>query len=105
MGKGCCRVSRSSQGSAILDVHPTSASFTHSNDLATSSSLSLPWFFEENDQFPSMMVNSSSSLFSRGKQSALTTHNWGLDLCGDVPCELPREVVRDAIAMIITSRN
>jgi len=28
-----------------------------------------------------------------------------LDLCGGVPCDLPREVVRDAIAMSVSSRN
>ena len=30
-------------------------------------------------------------------------HNWGLDLCGGVPGDLPREVVRDAIAKSVSS--
>jgi len=51
------------------------------------------------------VVNSLSSLFFGVNQSALATHNWGLDLCGVVPCELPWEMVCDAIAMSVTSHN
>ena len=50
------------------------------------------------------MVNAPSSLFSMGNQSTLLAHNWGLDLCGGVNCDLPREVLRDAIAMSVSSR-
>ena len=52
-----------------------------------------------------MVGNSSSSMLSEVNQSALTTHNWGLHFCGGVPCESPQEVVHDAIAMNVTSRN
>ena len=76
-------------------------SFNHSNDLAAPSSLGLPWFFEENYQSSSMVVNSSSSLFSRGKQSALMTRTCSLDLCGGVPWE----VVHDVITMAVNSCN
>jgi len=69
----------------VLDIHPTSASFNLSNELAASSSMSLLWFFEEKDQSPSVVVNAPSSLFSMGNQSTLSAHNWGLDLCGHVP--------------------
>ena len=86
----------------VLDIHPASASFNLSNELAASSSMNLPWFFEEKDQPPSLVANALSSLFSMGNQSA---HNSGLNLCGGVPCELSREVVRDAIAMSVSSRN
>jgi len=51
------------------------------------------------------VVNAPSSLFSMGNHTSLSPHNWGLDLCGSVPCDLPREVVRDAIAMSVSSRN
>ena len=51
------------------------------------------------------MVNAPSSLFFMGNHTSLSAHNWGLDLCGDVPCYLLREVVRDAIAMSESSRN
>ena len=45
------------RGSVVLDIHPTSASFNLSNEVAASSSTSLPWFFEEKDQTPSLVVN------------------------------------------------
>ena len=76
----------------------------HSNELATSTS-SLPWLFEEKDQATSLLVNAPSSVFSMGNHASLSPYSWGLDLCGSVPCDLPREVVRDAIAMSVSSRN
>jgi len=51
------------------------------------------------------VVNAPSSLFSVGNHISLSSHNWGLDLCGGVPCDLPREVVRDSISMSMSSRN
>ena len=51
------------------------------------------------------MVNAPSSLFTIGNHTSFSPHNWGLDVCGVVPCDLPREVVRDAIAMSVSSRN
>jgi len=51
------------------------------------------------------VVSAPSSMFSMGNHTSLSPHNWGLDLCGGVPCDLPREVVRDAIAMSVSSRN
>jgi len=51
------------------------------------------------------VVNALCSLFSMGNQSTLSSHNWGLDLCGGVPCDLSWEVVRDAIAMSVSSHN
>jgi len=51
---------------SVVDIQPTWASFNYSNELPATSSLSLPWFFQENKHSPSMVVNSSSSssLFS-----------------------------------------
>lgn len=91
--------------SLVLDTHPRSDSLKLSNEMVPSSSSSLPWLFEEKDQSRSCVVNAPFSLFSMGNQTSLSKHNWGLDLCGGVPCELPREVVRDAIAMTVSSRN
>lgn len=71
--------------------------------MAASSFQSLPWLSEETDQPSPLKVCSSSSLFSLGNQSLLSVHNWGLDLCGSVPCELPREVVCDALALSVGS--
>jgi len=93
------------RGSLVLDFHPISDSLNLSNKLAPSSSMSLPWLFEEKDQSPSLVVNAPSSLFSMGNQSSLLAHNWGLDLCGGVTCDLPQEVVRDAIVMSVSSCN
>ena len=76
-----------------------------SNQLAASSSLSLPWLFEEIDQPTALKFHSSSSFFSLGNQSPLAAHNWVLVLCGSVPCELPREAVCDALAMSVGSHS
>jgi len=67
----------------------------------TESSVSLPWLFQENGHSTSL-VGSSSSMFSGVNQSALTTHNWGLDFCGGAPCELTQGVVCDATALNAT---
>ena len=90
------------RGSVVLDIHPTSPSLNLSNELAASSSMSLPWFFEEKDLSPSSVVNALSSLLCIGNQSTLLAHNLGLDLCGGVPYELPREVLCDAVAMSVS---
>jgi len=88
-----------------LDTHPIPDSLNCSNKLAPSSSRSFPWFFQEKDKPPSLVVNATSSLFSLGNHTSLSPHNWGIDLCGGVPCGVPREVVRDTIAMSMSSRN
>jgi len=54
------------KGSVVLDIHPLSDPFNLSNELLPSASVSLPWFFEEKDQTPSLVVNTLSTLFSMG---------------------------------------
>jgi len=93
------------RGSLVLDIHPILDPLNLSNELAPSSCRSLPWLFEEKDQAPSLVVNAPSSLFSMGNHTSPSPHNWGLDLYGGVPCDLHQEVVRDAIAMSVSSRN
>ena len=93
------------RGSLVLDIHPLPDSLNLTNELAPSSSRSVPWLYEEKDQAHSLVVNAPSSLFTIGNHSSLSPHNWKLDLCGGVPCDLPRQLVRDAIAMSVSSRN
>lgn len=62
------------------------------------SSASLPWFDELLHQPPSLVVNSSPYLFSMGNHSSHSVE-LGLGVFGSVPCDFPREVVRDALAM------
>ena len=91
------------KGSVVLNIHSISDPSNLSNGLPPSPSVSLLWFFDV-DQTPSLVANAPSSLFSMDNQLTLLAHNWGLDLCGGVPCNLTREVVRDAIAMSLSSR-
>ena len=51
------------------------------------------------------MVSSRASFFSMGIELMLSANDWGLDLCGSVLCEPPREVVWDSLAMSVSSCN
>jgi len=62
-------------GSLVLDIHPIPGSLNLSNELAPSSSRSLPWSFEEKDQPPSLVVNAPSSLFSIGNHTSLSPYS------------------------------
>jgi len=65
----------------------------------------VPWLYEKKDQAHSLVVNAPSSLFTIANHTSLSPHNWGLDLCGGAPRDLPRELVHDAIATSMSSRN
>jgi len=75
------------------------ASSNYSTQLATSSSLSLPWLYKENDQTTTLKADVSLLVFSLGNQWLHSVHNGGSDLCSSIPRELPKEVVGDAVAI------
>ena len=65
-------------------------------------STSYSWFNDLIDQPTAPMVN--PPLFSVGGHSSHSA-DLGLGVLGDVPCDLPREVVRDALAMSLGART
>ena len=64
---------------------------------------SLPWFNDLLDQPTSLVVNPLLFFFS-GK-SLLSSCRFGLGVFGNVPCDLPRKVVRDALTINLGFRS
>jgi len=83
---------------ALNCVAPSTA-LDLSTHLANSTSLSLPWLYRKNVHFTTMKVESLHNVFPLGMQTSRLAHDWGLDLHNNIPCELPREVGRDALVM------
>jgi len=76
-----------------------STSLDLSTQLANLTPLSLPWLYRKHDHFTTMKVDSLHNVVPLGMQPSHLAHDWGLDLHNNIPHELPRKVVSDALVL------
>ena len=75
------------------------AALNPSTQVANYTSLRLPWFFTKSDHAPAAKADSLHQVVPLGLQSSHLLLDCGFDVHNNLPCELPREVIDDALML------